>query len=46
MAAEWWFYHIEHTSLDAAIGPLLENALSSNWRVVVAGNDETIQPPR
>lgn len=42
MSAEWWFYHIEHTSLDAAIGPLLEKCLERNWRVVVAGADETI----
>jgi DNA polymerase-3 subunit chi len=41
-SAEWWFYHIEHTSLDAAIGPLLEKCLERNWRVVVAGADETI----
>lgn len=41
-SAEWWFYHIEHTSLDAAIGPLLEKCLERNWRVVVAGTDDTI----
>jgi DNA polymerase III subunit chi len=40
--AEWWFYHIAHTSLDAAIGPLLEKCLERRWRVVVAGAEETL----
>ncbi len=40
--AEWWFYHIEHTSLDAAVGPLLEKCLERKWRVVVAGDDATL----
>ncbi|MBI1361676.1 MAG: DNA polymerase III subunit chi [Alphaproteobacteria bacterium] len=40
--AEWWFYHIEHGSLDQAIGPLLEKCLDRRWRVVVAGREETI----
>ena len=34
-AAEWWFYHIEHTSLDAAIAPLIEKCLDRRWRVLV-----------
>jgi DNA polymerase-3 subunit chi len=41
-AAEWWFYHIEHTSLDAAIAPLLEKCLDRKWRVVVVGKTETL----
>lgn len=41
-AAEWWFYHIEHTSLDAAVGPLLEKCLERKWRVVIAANEETL----
>ena len=43
MAAEWWFYHVEHTSLDAAVAPLLEKCLERRWRVVVAGRPETIE---
>lgn len=41
-AAEWWFYHIEHTALDAAIAPLIEKCLERKWRVVVVGHEETI----
>lgn len=41
-AAEWWFYHIEHTSLDAAIGPLIEKCLERQWRVLVVGGEETL----
>ncbi len=43
MAAEWWFYHIEHTSLDAAVAPLIEKCLERKWRVVVVGHDETLE---
>ena len=42
-AAEWWFYHIEHTSLDAAIAPLIEKCLDRKWRVVVVGHDDTLE---
>lgn len=41
-AAEWWFYHIEHTALDAAIAPLIEKCLDRKWRVVVVGHEETV----
>ena len=41
-AAEWWFYHIEHTSLDAAIAPLIEKCLERKWRVLVVGHEETL----
>jgi DNA polymerase-3 subunit chi len=41
--AEWWFYHIEHTSLDAAIAPLIEKCLERKWRVVLVGHDETLE---
>lgn len=41
-AAEWWFYHIEHSALDAAIAPLIEKCLERKWRVVVVGHEETI----
>lgn len=40
--AEWWFYHVEHTSLDSAVTPLLDKCLARGWRVVVAGRDETL----
>lgn len=40
--AEWWFYHIEHSSLEAAVGPLLEKCLERKWRVVVAAHEETL----
>jgi DNA polymerase-3 subunit chi len=41
-AAEWWFYHIEHTTLDAAISPLIEKCLERKWRVLVVGREETL----
>ena len=41
--AEWWFYHIERGSLDAAIAPLIEKCLERKWRVVVAGREETVE---
>lgn len=41
-AAEWWFYHIEHSSLDAAIAPLIEKCLERKWRVLVVGHEETL----
>jgi DNA polymerase-3 subunit chi len=42
MSAEWWFYHIERTSLDAAVAPLLQKCLDRSWRVVVAGEEDTL----
>ncbi len=42
MAAEWWFYHIEQGSLDAAIAPLIEKCLERKWRVLVVGHAETV----
>lgn len=41
--AEWWFYHIEQGSVDAAIAPLIEKCLERRWRVVVAGREETVE---
>jgi DNA polymerase-3 subunit chi len=41
-AADWLFYHIEHTSLDAAIAPLIEKCLERKWRVLVVGHEETL----
>lgn len=41
--AEWWFYHIEQGSLDAAIAPLIEKCLERRWRVLVVGHEETLE---
>ncbi len=41
--AEWWFYHVEHSSLESAVTPLLDKCLARGWRVVVAGKEETLQ---
>lgn len=43
VAAEWWFYHIEHTTLDAAIAPLIEKCLERRWRVVVVAHEQTLE---
>jgi DNA polymerase-3 subunit chi len=42
-SAEWWFYHIEQGSVDAAIAPLIEKCLERRWRVVVVGHEETVE---
>jgi len=42
-AAEWWFYHIEQGSIDAAIAPLIEKCLERKWRVIVVGHEETVE---
>ena len=42
-SAEWWFYHIEQGSVDAAIAPLIEKCLERLWRVVVLGQEETVE---
>ncbi len=39
---EWWFYHIDHTSVPEAVAPLVEKCLEKGWRVVIAGEDETL----
>lgn len=31
---EWWFYHLERTTLETAAGPLLEKCLERGWRVL------------
>ncbi|MEO1405443.1 MAG: DNA polymerase III subunit chi [Pseudomonadota bacterium] len=33
-APEWWFYHLERTTLEHAVGPLLEKCLERGWRVL------------
>jgi len=32
---EYWFYHLEHTSLESALPTLLEKSLANDWRVRV-----------
>ncbi len=41
-SAEWWFYHIEQGSVDAAIAPLIEKCLERRWRVIIVGHEETV----
>jgi len=31
---EWWFYHLQSTTLERAAGPLLEKCLERGWRVL------------
>lgn len=31
---EWWFYHLQRTTLERAVGPLLEKCLEKGWRVL------------
>lgn len=38
---EWWFYHLERTTLEQAVGPLLEKCLERGWRVLaISGRPE------
>jgi DNA polymerase-3 subunit chi len=34
---EVWFYHLERSSLEAALPPLLERCLARGWRALVRG---------
>ncbi len=43
MTAEWWFYHFERGELVSAVAPLLEKCLQRRWRVVIAGQPETLE---
>ena len=36
---EWWFYHLQRTSLERAVGPLLEKCLERGWRVLAVSGD-------
>lgn len=38
--AEVWFYHLEHTALEAALPGLLEKCVEKGWHVYVHGADE------
>lgn len=35
-----WFYHLERSSLESALAPLLEKCLQRGWRAVVRGTLE------
>lgn len=35
--AELWFYHLERSELEQALGPLLEKCLQRGWRALVRG---------
>ena len=34
---EIWFYHLERSSLEATLPPLLERCLARGWRAIVRG---------
>ena len=36
---EWWFYHLKRTTLEQAVGPLLEKCLERGWRVLAVSPD-------
>ncbi len=36
---EWWFYHLQRTTLERAVGPLLEKCLERGWRVLAVSQD-------
>lgn len=38
---EWWFYHLQRTTLERAVGPLLEKCLERGWRVLAVSSDAT-----
>jgi DNA polymerase-3 subunit chi len=38
---EWWFYHLQRTTLERAVGPLLEKCLERGWRVLAVSPDIT-----
>lgn len=38
---EWWFYHLQRTSLERAVGPLLEKCLERGWRVLAVSPNAT-----
>ncbi|MEM9181010.1 MAG: DNA polymerase III subunit chi [Pseudomonadota bacterium] len=38
---EWWFYHLQRTTLERAVGPLLEKCLERGWRVLAVSVDAT-----
>ena len=40
-ATEWWFYHLQRTTLERAVGPLLEKCLERGWRVLAISSETT-----
>ena len=41
--AELWFYHLERSEIEQALGPLLEKCLQRGWRALVrAGSAERL----
>ncbi|MEM8615926.1 MAG: DNA polymerase III subunit chi [Pseudomonadota bacterium] len=36
---EWWFYHLSRTTLERAVGPLLEKCLERDWRVLAISSE-------
>ncbi|MEO0549858.1 MAG: DNA polymerase III subunit chi [Pseudomonadota bacterium] len=36
---EWWFYHLSRTTLERAVGPLLEKCLERDWRVLAVSRE-------
>ncbi len=41
---QYWFYHLEKSTLEAAIAPLLEKCIAANMRVLIRGeNQETLK---
>lgn len=42
--AELWFYHLQRSSLEQALPPLLEKSLRRGWRALVrAGSNERLE---
>ncbi len=40
---QYWFYHLEQSSLEAALVPLLEKCLANDWACLIrAKNEETL----
>ena len=38
-ASEIWFYHLERSSLEKTLPPLLERCLARGWRAIVRGGE-------
>ena len=41
--AEWWFYHLERGSVEAALGPLVEKCLQRSWRVLIVADPQRVK---
>jgi DNA polymerase III subunit chi len=40
MSAEFWFYHLERSELEAALPPLIEKCLAKGWRALIRSGAE------